>query len=870
MNQNLRILIVEAGAADAELLERELLNAGVSFVAERAFSDADFANALRNSPPEIVLADCALPAFNSLAALHLLRHEHPDLPFLCVSRAIDAEAVAELMKHGATAFVSRERLAGLAPAIRRALGESAEKRERRRAEVSLRDSDSRFRAVFEGASTGIAVEDLQGRIVETNRALQQMLGYSADELRQLTRRDLAHSHDHKEEDEQHRRLLCGKSDHYQAEKRFVRKDGRIIWGQLTVSMVRDTEGRPQFPLAMIEDITERQQTEDALLQYAAIIESSNDAIVGNTFDGIIISWNPAAGRLYGYNSSEASGRAIAMVIPPDKEEEFSQILDRIKQGERIDNFETIRRRKDGGLIQVSVTISPIKDASGKIVAASTIARDITERKRAEAENLKLAAFAQYNPNPVLELAADGTVNYSNDAARHMAQSLGKPQLSEFLPPDTVAIVKECLATGKNRARYETIIHQRSISWSFYPVQNSGVVHCYAGDITERQNLEAQLRQSQKMESVGQLAGGIAHDFNNILTVIAGHSSLLSMTPNLPETALDSAQQIAIAADRAANLTRQLLTFSRRQIIQPKNVDLNEVVNNMTKMLRRLLGEDVVLQVNYAPNLPSINADPGMMEQILLNLSVNARDAMPGGGRLVINTSVVQLDEAAASQAPGVVPGEYVCLIVTDTGSGIAPENLPHIFEPFFTTKDVGKGTGLGLATVYGIVQQHRGMVKVSSKLGRETMFEIFLPALAARAHARAAQESDNKIRGGKETILIVEDEAPVRVLVRSVLERHGYRVLEANSGVDALPIWLEHKEEVRLLLTDMVMPHGVSGRELAVRLRGDKPDLKVMYTSGYSLAVVGANMMLKEGLNFLQKPYHPRKLAQAVRDCLDG
>ncbi|MDB6021233.1 MAG: multi-sensor hybrid histidine kinase, partial [Pedosphaera sp.] len=292
-------------------------------------------------------------------------------------------------------------------------------------------------------------------------------------------------------------------------------------------------------------------------------------------------------------------------------------------------------------------------------------------------------------------------------------------------------------------------------------------------------------------------------------------------------------------------------------------------NNMTKMLRRLLGEDITLHVSYTPGLPLIHADPGMMEQILLNLSINARDAMPKGGRLFINTSIVTIDEAYAQRVPEAVAGEYTCLAVRDTGTGILPEVLPHIFEPFFTTKDVGKGTGLGLATVYGIVQQHGGWIQTTSKLNQETVFQIFLPAVAGKA-AENAQTPEPKVRGGKETILIVEDEPPLRILVRSVLERYGYRVVEAVSGVAALPVWEEHKGEIQLLLTDMVMPHGLSGRELATKLLAEKPGLKVIYSSGYSLAVVGKDMVMQEGLNFLQKPYSPRKLAQAIRDCLDG
>ncbi|HEX4645363.1 MAG TPA: PAS domain S-box protein, partial [Verrucomicrobiae bacterium] len=690
-----------------------------------------------------------------------------------------------------------------------------------------------------------------------------------------------------------RLLLSGEPGRYQTETQFVRKDGRVFWGRLTVSVVQDASGRAQFPIAMIEDITERQRAEEARLQVAAIVESSNDAIVSVTFDGIIVSWNPAAERLYGFSAREANGHNAAMIIPPDKEAESSVIRDQIKRGERIDNFETTRLRKDGALIHVSNTISPIKDGAGKIIGVSSISRDITRRKRAEGalrkseaslaraqriahlgnweldlrtntltwseetyrifgltpdsfegtseaffrlvhpddrellrqakqaalatgepynvdhrivlptgeikmvseqaevafdqpgaparflgtvlditqrkraeireaafstlgqklssvatameaariivevaghllgwdscaislflpgnknidtilaidlidgrredvplstigmelspgmrrvlekgaelilrepsvvaapdftpfgdiprpsaslmfvpirnrervlgiltiqsysfdaytrtdldtlqaladhcggaleriraevENKKLAAFAQFNHDPVLELAADGSINYFNDAAQQMAKLLGRKHPSEFLPPETAALVKECLATGESIVRRHTRLEGRTISWSYFPVKASGVVHCYAGDVTDLQNLEAQLRQSQKMESVGQLAGGIAHDFNNILTVIHGHASLLSNTDGLPAEALESARQISAASERAANLTRQLLTFSRRQIIQPRELDLNEVVSNMTKMLHRILGEDITLQVNYA-------------------------------------------------------------------------------------------------------------------------------------------------------------------------------------------------------------------------------------------------------------------------------
>ena len=1288
MNRPTRILIVEDDAADAALVERELQKSQLAFSVQRVQSEKEFIQALNDSPPDLILSDYTLPGFSGAKALQLAREHDPCLPFISVSGTIAEDLLVQLLREGATDFVSKKDFSKLVPAIERVMREVDQQRQKSRAEISLRDSESRFRAIFEGAGAGIAVEDLRGRIVESNRALQQMLGYSAEELQEITRQDFTHARDHQEDQAHFNKLLAGESDYYQVEKRFVRRDGRIIWGRLTVSLVRDAAGQPQFSLAMIEDITERQRAEEMHLQYAAIVESSNDAIISTTFDGVIFSWNPAAERLYGFTEQEANGRSISITLPPDKEEESTQILEQIKQGERVDNFETTRMRKDGLLIYVSVTTSPIQDVAGKIIGASTISRDITERKQAEtalrdseenyrklvelspdgiliecegkyvylnsaaveifgartqgqiigkapqdvvhpdfhealrehlqelhsgreaplhelrlirvdgslvdveataipfvyrgkpafqvvvrditerkraeealrqseaglaraqriarlgsweldlrmqtltwseetfrifgqdgkeflptsarffecvhtedrghvrrafeeslnhghpyrvdhrivlpngeiktvteqaetilddegkpvrllgtvlditerkrAENLssafsklglrlssattsaeaariiadeadklfgwdasslvlcskdlqtftsvysvdliagerreipptfrtmtpshkmrqvleqgallvlrdspppsmpdthpfgdtskpslslmyvpvrngatiigvfsiqsysinaytqadldalqalgdhcggaleriraeseiqKLAAFPQFNPNPVLELAADGTINYFNEATEQMAHSLGKKHPAEILPPETCAISQECLATGQSKLRVLTELQNRVFSWSFFPVQSIGVVHCYAADITDRQNLEAQLRQAQKMESIGQLAGGIAHDFNNILTVIHGHTSLLSMTGNLSANAQESAQQIALAADRATNLTRQLLTFSRRQIIQPKNLDLNEVVNAMTKMLRRLLGEDITLQVSYTPGLPLVHADPGMMEQILLNLSINARDAMPRGGSLFVNTSITAIDQTHAKQLPDAVAGNYVCLAVRDTGTGIAPEVLPHIFEPFFTTKDVGKGTGLGLATVFGIVQQHHGWITAESVVNEGATFKIFLPATAEKTAAAAAAASEPAVGRGKETILVVEDETPLRTLVRSVLERYGYKVLEAESGLAALSVWEMHKDEIDLLLTDMVMPQGISGRELAQRVLAQKPKLKVIYSSGYSLAVVGSDMVLQEGLNFLQKPYHPRKLAQAVRDCLDA
>src|SRR5208282_4117725 len=388
------------------------------------------------------------------------------------------------------------------------------------------------------------------------------------------------------------------------------------------------------------------------------------------------------------------------------------------------------------------------------------------------------------------------------------------------------------------------------------------------DVTTQRRLEEQLRQSQKMEAIGQLAGGVAHDFNNILTVIHGHSSLLQSS-ELDETAMRSAQQISQAAERAAALTRQLLTFSRRQLIQPKKLDMNKIVGNMIDLLARLLGEDVMLQLDYSLSPAMVEADVGMMEQVLLNLAVNARDAMPKGGRLAVRISIVDLNEAHVQHHPEARVGRFVCVSKTDTGCGIPPENLQRIFEPFFTTKEIGKGTGLGLATVYGIVKQHRGWIEVESTVGKGTTFRIYIPYVGSAQAETEKPTTQITIRGGTETILLVEDEKPVRELVSRVLQKYGYKILPAGNGVEALETWNRHKNEISMLFTDLVMPDNMNGRELAEKLWAERPGLKVVFTSGYSTDIVGKDFKLEPGLNYLQKPYEPQVLALVVRRCLD-
>ena len=510
--------------------------------------------------------------------------------------------------------------------------------------------------------------------------------------------------------------------------------------------------------------------------------------------------------------------------------------------------------------------------------------ELAEREQAEQQIREQAALLDRAPSAILVRGIDERIRYWNKGAERLygwnaADAIGR-DANELLQTEDAPPLQEAQEQVMVQDEWIGELNQRTKDGKAVVVESRWtLLRDNAGrpqakliintDVTVRKQLQEQLRQSQKMEAIGQLAGGVAHDFNNLLTVIQGHAALLLNSERLPSELTGNAQQITSASERAASLTRQLLTFGRRQVMQPRNLDLNEVVANMTRMLRRILGEDISLSVQYTPMLPSVYADPGMVEQALLNLVVNSRDAMPRGGQLLINTGTVDIDAASLQENPDAKAGPAIFLSVRDTGCGIAPENLSHIFEPFFTTKDVGKGTGLGLATVYAVVQQHDGWIRVQSELGYGTTFRIHFPAADPTPSIEERTPSAQLARGGTETVLVVEDETPLRNLVRTILERHGYRILEAGTGVEALQVWQEHRQSIDVLLTDMVMPDGLTGHELAERVRAERPDLKLIYSSGYSHEVLGQDVILREGINFLQKPYAPRKLLQTVRDCLE-
>jgi two-component system cell cycle sensor histidine kinase/response regulator CckA len=389
------------------------------------------------------------------------------------------------------------------------------------------------------------------------------------------------------------------------------------------------------------------------------------------------------------------------------------------------------------------------------------------------------------------------------------------------------------------------------------------------EMNERARTEEILRQTQKMEAVGQLAGGIAHDFNNLLTVIRGWTHCLTLETAPGTKAADALRQIDSAAERATRLTSQMLMFGRKTPLHPQSLNLNEILAEFGDMLRRLLGATITLEIETSERPLMIRADPVMVEMIFLNLALNSRDAMPNGGRLAICAAEIEIKPGQCQQQTQARPGKFACVSVADSGCGLAPEILPHLFEPFFTTKDVGKGTGLGLASAYGVVKQHAGWMEAESTPGHGATFKVFLPLEIPKPAPAPPRPAPTRPGGGHETILLVEDEAPVRRLAKLLLEHHGYRVHEAGNGQEALSIWAERQSEIDLLLTDMIMPGGCSGRELAEKIHADRDNIKILYTTGYSPDAFSEHLTLTEGVNFLGKPYSPAKLTQTVRHCLD-
>lgn len=558
-------------------------------------------------------------------------------------------------------------------------------------------------------------------------------------------------------------------------------------------------------------------------------------------------------------------------------------IENIVSGEEDLRFEFTLADAKGESHDLEFSMRPVFDVTGNIEFIVAEGIDITLQKK-NAEALRQAAELR---RLILDSALDSVIGVDREnrivewnakAAETFGVSEGEAEGSEvsrFLP-ELLHRLAECgdSALGSRfemeAVREDGTTFPTELAVSVIPDDSHIYLNIFLRNIEETKRLEETLRQSQKMQAIGQLAGGVAHDFNNLLTVIQGNASLIEMEADVDSPNRQQVMEILSASERASGLTKQLLAFSRQQPLSPKELDLHEIISSVFAMLKRLIGEDILLDLNFGEEPMRAHADPVMLEQILLNLAVNGRDAMPQGGTLSVRTSKEEF-EAGESELPDHHQGgSYVRIDIRDTGTGIAEENLPHIFEPFFSTKDVGKGTGLGLSTVFGVVEQHGGWVTVDSRLDSGTTFSVWLPSATGNKIVSNARDGrkGRVVPSGNETILLVEDETMVRLVALKILTKHGYNVIEAASGKEALEIWEKRGDEIDLLLTDIVMPHGISGHDLAESLKKDRPDLKIIYSSGYTAEIFRGDAVFPQNAVFLGKPYELEDLLKTVRTSL--
>ncbi len=679
-----------------------------------------------------------------------------------------------------------------------------------------------------------------------------------------------------------------------------RRDGTTFPAEISLSAIDTDQGI--LVSAAVRDVTARRLAAETAAQLASIIQSSHDAVIGKTLDQVITSWNPGAERLYGYPAAEMLGRHIEVLIPvPDRERE-AEVLTAVARGERVEQYQTRRLRKDGTTVDVSLTLSPIADRAGTIVGVATVARDVTERQRAEA---RFRGLLEAAPDAMVCVDSCGKIALVNAQAErlfgyHRDGLVG--QQVEILVPDGVRdahpghragyvadprprpMGADIQLTGRRR---DGTTFPAEVSLSAIDTDDGILVTAVVRDVTERMEilaererlrtqaerdrLERQLHQSRRLESLGQLAGGVAHDFNNLLGVISNYASFVGdeVAKEAPDgrwqAVRDDIKQIQQAAERAAGLTHQLLAFARQEVIQPRVLNINDVVESVEQLLVRTLGEHVELITDLAGDLLPVLADPGQIEQVLVNLAVNARDAMPGGGKLTIQTANTDIDEAAAAQAELTV-GRYVALKVSDTGTGIPKDVVDRVFDPFFTTKPKGEGSGLGLATVYGIITQAGGHVRIYSEPGMGTILTALLPVTGKAPDAKAPPPAQPR-RGHGETVLVVEDEAAMREVTRRILARNGYHVVATPSGREALSALSRHLDHIDVLLTDVVMPH-MQGRELADKVRILQPAARVVFMSGYTQGLLGAQGVLAPGVHLIEKPFSETILLAKLHEIL--
>jgi two-component system cell cycle sensor histidine kinase/response regulator CckA len=748
-----------------------------------------------------------------------------------------------------------------------------------------------LRAIFEGALDAMLLADDNGRYVEANPAACVLFGLTREEL--LGRRVSEFAAPGYRPDEVWRRF----SEQGRLRGRFplVRPDGE----QRELDFSAVTNVLPGLHLSILRDVTESRRAEELLTnelreneaRYRRIIETTSEGVWLIDVEGKTTFVNSHMAEMLGYTREEMLGRSVFSFMDEESQALAHAKLQRRQQGV-AESHEHTYRKKDGTTLWALAKSNPIFDDQGRYDGALGLITDISERRDAEEARRHLASIVESSDDAIISRDLDGRIRTWNQGAEKLflysaREAIGRP-IAMLYPPERSAELSDSSedvnrgqtvtdvlvqAIRKDGSRVEVSVKASRLSDADGKVYGASVI---ARDLSEQHKIqstlrrtEEQLRQAQKMEAVGSLAGGVAHDFNNLLSIILSYTNLIveDLKPGDPIRA--DLEEVYKAGARAAELTRQLLAFSRQQMLQPTVLDLNQIVAGLQKMLARLLREDIVLSVLASPTVGKVHADQGQIEQVIMNLVVNARDAMPHGGNLTIETANVRLDADYAANHHGVVPGPYVMVAVTDTGVGMDRATQDRAFDPFFTTKEKGKGTGLGLSTVYGIVQQSGGHVWLYSEPGKGTTFKIYLPRTDRAADASPSLQPAPVTLRGTETVLLVEDDEQVRAIMRSILRKYGYNVLEAQNGGEAFLICEKYTARIHLLLTDVVMPR-MSGRQLAERLALLRPEMQVLYVSGYTENSIVHHGVLDAGIAFLQKPITPDALLRKVREVLES
>jgi two-component system cell cycle sensor histidine kinase/response regulator CckA len=930
MADELQVLLVEDSENDARLLLRELERGGYRVRPTRVDSARAVEEALDRQSWDIVISDFSLPGYAGTVALEAVRSRGLDVPFLFVSGTIGEDRAVQAMKDGANDYILKDNLTRLLPAVQRELREAHSRRERRRTEALLAQSEARYRALFDANPVPLWVFSLETlRILAVNQAAIDQYGYTRDEFLGMTIMQLRPAEDAAPLVDQ---LARPRSPgfHMRGRWRHRRKDGGIVTVEIASHHLSFEGQRAQLVVA--NDISERARTEQAQAAVYRIAEAAHTAedleALFRSVHEIIGTLMPAKNLYVALHDAATDLITFPYFVdevdpPPPSRRPGKGITDYVlRTGEPllVKPETTLAGEESVGTPSIDWLGVPLKGHQRTIgvIAVQTytpgvryeerdkemlqfvstqIAAAIERRRGAEearASAGRLSAILQAALDAHVAIDDGGRITSWNRQAEAMfgwaeSEVRGKLLADTVVPAEHrsahAAGLRRFLASGDGPILNQRIeLNALRRDGSEFPVElavapvrvgTSWLFSAFIRDVTARREAEEtlrkselQLRQAQKMEAVGRLAGGIAHDFNNVLTAVFGYVDLLCEELPPESGAQSDLAEVRKAAERAAGLTRQLLAFSRQQVLEPVVLGLNDLMEDFEKMLRRVIGEDVQMRLSLAKDAGNVRADPGQLHQVIMNLAVNARDAMPTGGTLILETSNTELTEQYAELHQPVVPGRYVMLAVSDTGTGMSPEVRARIFEPFYTTKEQGKGTGLGLSTVYGIVKQSGGYIWVYSEVGRGTSFKIYLPRVDAPAQA-IAKPKESPTLEGQETILLAEDDDILRPLARALLQKLGYTVLEGNNAQSALAAARAHTGPIHLLVADVVMP-GESGRDLARRLAETRPATKVLYVSGYTDDAIVHHGMLETGLNFLQKPFTPAVLARKVREVLEN